>query len=73
MIINALVGVQSGDATLLYSAGWDRVVKQWKIEGGSATNIDKANVDIVVNTLAYGEKGEIYAAGGDGHIVRVDV
>lgn len=73
MIINSLVGVKSGNNTLLYSGGWDRFVKQWVIEGGSVKPIDKVGVDIVVNVLANGEKGEIYAAGGDGHIVRVDV
>lgn len=73
LIINALVGVSSGSGILLYSGGWDRLVKQWKLEGNSLTPVDKVTVDIVVNTLANGEKGEIYAGGSDGHIVRVDV
>lgn len=73
MIINALVGVPSGSDTLIYTGGWDRLVKQWKLEDGTLTPVDKTSVDIVVNTLAYGEKGEVYAAGSDGHIVRVDV
>lgn len=73
MIINSFAGVPSGSGALLYSGGWDRVVKQWKIEAGKITPIDKVTVDIVVNVLTNGEKGEVYAAGSDGHIVRVDV
>ncbi|KRT80062.1 WD40 domain-containing protein [Oryctes borbonicus] len=71
MIINSLVGTKSGDH--LYSAGWDKMVKQWKIEKGSCQLINSCNADMVINVLAYGEKGEIYAGGSDGHIVRIDV
>lgn len=73
LIINALIGVSSGNKTLLYSGGWDRLVKQWSIEGATLKQIDQVGVDIVVSVLAPGEKGELYAAGGDGHIVRIDV
>lgn len=49
------------------------MVKQWIIENGTLRQVDQVGVDIVVDVLAPGEKGEIYAAGGDGHIVRIDV
>lgn len=58
---------------MVYSGGWDRLVKQWRMERDRLAPIDKTSVDIVVNALATGEKGEVYAAGSDGHIVRVDV
>lgn len=48
-------------------------MKQWKLENGTLTPVDKVSVDIVVNTLVNGAKGELYAAGSDGHIVRLDV
>ncbi|KRT80061.1 WD40 domain-containing protein [Oryctes borbonicus] len=73
MIINALVGVKSGNDTLLYSAGWDKIVKQWKIENGTCKPVNSCDADMVVNVLTYGEKGEVYAGGSDGHIVRIDV
>lgn len=73
MIINALVAVPSSPGVLVYTGGWDKWVKQWKLEKDRLTPINKTNVDIVVNTLANGEKGELYAGGSDGHIVRVDV
>lgn len=73
LIINALAGVRSGNKALLYSGGWDRLVKQWIIEDGALKPIDQVGVDIVVNVIAPGEKGEIYAAGADGHVVRIDV
>lgn len=65
--------MSSGSNVLVYSGGWDRLVKQWKLENGSLTPVDKVSVDIVVNAIVNGEKGELYAAGSDGHIVRVDV
>lgn len=73
MIINSLVGIKSGNESLLYSAGWDKMVKQWKIENGECKLVNSCNADMVVNVLTYGEKGEIYAGGSDGHVVRIDV
>lgn len=72
MIINALVGVKKNDKILLHSGGWDRVIKQWVIEEGKIKPLDKVDVNLVVNVLTAGETGEVYAAGGDGHIVRLD-
>lgn len=71
MIINALVGIKSNNKVLLYSGGWDRIIKQWVIEEGNVKPLDKVDVNLVVNVLVAGENGEVYAAGGDGHIVRL--
>lgn len=74
LIINALIGVATSSSNaLLYTGGWDKLVKQWKFESERLQVVDKTSVDIVVNALANGEKGELYAGGSDGHIVRVDV
>lgn len=73
MIVNALCGYQISDGVLLFSGGWDKVVKQWKITNDDVQFVNECNVDIVVNSLLCGEKGEIYAGGSDGHIVRIDI
>lgn len=73
MIINSMCGVKSDGDVLLYTGGWDKVVKQWKISNNAIQKQNACPVDITINVIAAGPKGEIYAAGSDGHIVRVDV
>ncbi|XP_022904447.2 E3 ubiquitin-protein ligase TRAF7 [Onthophagus taurus] len=72
MIINSLVGVKTSSGAVLYSAGWDKIIKKWKIENGACTLVGSVDSEMVVNVLTNGEKGEIYAGGSDGHIIRVD-
>ncbi|XP_018332230.1 type II inositol polyphosphate 5-phosphatase 14-like [Agrilus planipennis] len=72
-IINALVAVKDGSDLLLYTGGWDKTVKQWKLSGKNLSLVNQCNADFVVNVLAAGPKGEIYAGGSDGHILRIDV
>lgn len=77
MIINSLVGMDSEEGLYLYSGGWDKFVKAWKLEHSKGilklVEKEKINVDFVVNVLANGDEGELYAAGGNGYIVRIDV
>lgn len=73
MIINALCGVKSDGDSLFYSGGWDKTVKQWKVAGSGLQKVNSCCVDMCINVIAAGPKGEIYVAGSDGHIVRVDV
>lgn len=73
MIVNAMCGCQISDGILLYTGGWDKIVKQWKITSDDIKLVNECNVDIVVNSLTCGEKDEIYAGGSDGHIVRIDL
>lgn len=73
MIINALVAVKAGNETLIYSGGWDKIVKQWKSTEDGFEVTGSCNTDMVVNTMVYGEKGELYVGGSDGHLIRIDV
>lgn len=73
MIINAFCSVKTSDKLLLYSGGWDKVVKQWVVEGDSLKFVNECLMDMCINSLMPGPKGEIYAGGSDGHIVRIDV
>ncbi|XP_066246498.1 uncharacterized protein [Euwallacea similis] len=71
-IINALAGVEWANDKLLFSGGWDKVVKRWKVSDQGLVEEGSINVDLVVNAIAPGEPTTIYAGGADGHIVRVD-
>lgn len=72
MLINTLCGVKTNDVTLLYSGGWDKIIKQWKLEGNAIKKISTCPVDMFVNVIAAGPKGEIYVGGSDGRIVRIN-
>ncbi|XP_056638989.1 kinesin-related protein 8 [Diorhabda carinulata] len=72
-IINALAGVNWNDKFILFSGGWDKNIKKWVIDGSSIKLEATVDVDIIVNAIAVGDKGEVFAGGSDGHIVRVEV
>ncbi|ENN72604.1 hypothetical protein HUJ04_006739 [Dendroctonus ponderosae] len=71
-VINALAGVEWGNDQLLFSGGWDKVLRKWKVTNVGLSDEGSVNVDIVINAVATGETSSIYAGGSDGHIVRVD-
>lgn len=73
MVINSLCGRVYKGETLLFSGGWDKVVKQWKVTDDKLLLVNDIHLDMDVTVLVTGPVGEIYAAGSDGHIVRIDV
>ena len=73
MIINGLVVVKTGTETVIYSGGWDKVVKKWTSTGDAFEVTGSCNTDMVINTLVYGEKRELYVGGSDGHLIRIGV
>ncbi|KAF7268835.1 uncharacterized protein LOC143195514 [Rhynchophorus ferrugineus] len=73
MLINALSGVEWGEDKFLFSGGWDKVLRKWKIMNQSLSDEGSVNVDLVINAIAAGDTDQIYVGGSDGHIVRVDV
>lgn len=73
MIINSLcASTTSTGEVLLYSGGWDKIAKQWLVKKDGVVPQNTCDVAMVINVLATGEKGEIYAGGSDGHLVRID-
>ncbi|XP_044257745.1 uncharacterized protein LOC123006900 isoform X2 [Tribolium madens] len=73
MIINGAIAVNWDGNPWLFTAGWDKVIKKWKIANDSLKADGSCNIDFIVNTMAYGDKDQIYAAGSDGHIARLDL
>lgn len=73
MIINALLGLEFQTDKLLLSAGWDRVVKLWKLEDTGLQLLHQIDVQMVVETMTTGEDGDIYVGGSEGQIIRLDI
>ncbi|KAL1491461.1 hypothetical protein ABEB36_012058 [Hypothenemus hampei] len=72
-VINALAGAQWAGDNLLFSGGWDKVLKKWKVLNSQGLSDEgSVNVDLVINAIATGQPSSVYAGGTDGHIVRVD-
>lgn len=73
MIINTLAGTTWNNKNVLFSGGWDKTVKKWNIDDDIIKQDGSCDVEIVINSIAIGDKGEIYVGGGDGHIVRIEI
>lgn len=73
MIINSLAGTTWNNKNVLFSGGWDKTVKKWNIDDDIIKQDGSCDVEIVINSIAIGDKGEIYVGGGDGHIVRIEI
>ncbi|XP_018579203.1 myosin heavy chain kinase D [Anoplophora glabripennis] len=73
MIINTLAGTTWNNKNVLFSGGWDKTVKKWNIDDDIIKQDGSCDVEIVINSIAIGDKGEVYVGGGDGHIVRIEI
>ncbi|CAH1155204.1 unnamed protein product [Phaedon cochleariae] len=71
-IINALAGAKWNEKNIIFSGGWDKLVKKWIIENNRLKLDSACDVEIVVNSIVTGEEEEIYVAGSDGHILRLE-
>ncbi|XP_023718980.1 F-box/WD repeat-containing protein pof11 isoform X1 [Cryptotermes secundus] len=67
MILNALCGFE--DSTL-FSGGYDGKVKQWNLE--TLECINTCEVGFCINTICIGSQGQVYVAGDNGFINRLD-
>lgn len=70
-IINALAGAKWNDKNILFSGGWDKMLKQWIIEGTAAKEIASCDTEIVINAIITGGKGEVYIGGENGNLIRM--
>lgn len=68
-----MAGARWKDRDVLFSGGWDKVLKKWIVDGDSTNLYASCDTEIVINTITTGDTGEIYVGGGDGHIVRLQV
>uniref|UniRef100_A0A1Y1JRX2 Uncharacterized protein n=2 Tax=Photinus pyralis TaxID=7054 RepID=A0A1Y1JRX2_PHOPY len=70
LIITALCGHSDGDQEWLYSGGWDKVVKRWRI-ASELTLVDTYPLDVPITSITMGNNGELYVGGADGNIYCV--
>ncbi|KAJ8959947.1 hypothetical protein NQ317_002012 [Molorchus minor] len=73
LVINALSGTIWNNKPIMFSGGWDKQIKKWLIDEDIVKSVGSVDADMVVNSIVIGDKGEIYAGGVDGHIIRVEV
>jgi hypothetical protein len=72
MIVNAGVAANWDGKCSVFTGGWDKIVKQWKVENNSLKADGSCAIDFIINSMIDGEKGQVYVAGSDGHIARLD-
>lgn len=74
LIINCLTGCQCGENSILFSGGWDKVVKQWRLVNDGASPMASCAVSGYVNALCTDvECKSVFAGGADGKIWRLDI
>ncbi|XP_068908957.1 myosin heavy chain kinase D [Tenebrio molitor] len=73
MIVNAGVAANWDGKCSVFTGGWDKIVKQWKVENNSLKADGSCAIDFIINSMIDGEKGQVYVAGSDGHIARLDL
>ena len=57
---------------LAASGGWDGRVVVWQLEGEGGRE-GEVKIGEYVNTVCWGEQGELWAGGKDGQIVRIEI
>ncbi|KAF5281949.1 hypothetical protein FQA39_LY00473 [Lamprigera yunnana] len=67
LIINAVCGYKNNEEEFLYTGGWDKVVKKWKLTPTIAL-VDKCEVGVPITSIVIGANGEVYVGGESGHI-----
>ncbi|KAF5301565.1 hypothetical protein FQR65_LT08870 [Abscondita terminalis] len=72
LIINALCGFRKNEEEFLYTGGWDKTLKKWKIDS-TISLVDKCVVNFPITSITVGNNDQIYVGGGDGNIVCIDV
>lgn len=75
MIINSLASQKRPDGSVvLISGAWDKVVKVWSIDESGKIEL-KGDVEFgqCVNKICVGKQGQVFIAGNDGSLCRIDV
>lgn len=67
MILNAVCGFE--DSTL-FSGGYDGKLKQWNLE--TLECVSTCEIGFCINTICVGSQGQVYVAGDNGFINRLD-
>lgn len=71
LIVNTLLGVDDGKDQFVYSGGWDKIVKKWKVTNNKLELVDSCQVDITISAIAFDGKNQVYVAGEDGKVVKI--
>lgn len=70
-----MAGRKLDNKTIIYSGGWDKIVKQWIFNEaeGKFVKDSECNVEVVVNVIINGSDNEqtLYVGGSDGHLLQL--
>ncbi|KAK4883025.1 hypothetical protein RN001_006344 [Aquatica leii] len=72
LIINAVCGFKNDDGEFLYTGGWDKTLKKWKL-GSTIDLVDKCSIDFPITAITVGNNDDVYVGGGDGNIVNISL
>lgn len=67
LILNAVCGFE--DSTL-FSGGYDGKIKQWNLD--TLECVSTCEVGFCINSICIGSKGQVYVAGDNGFLNRLD-
>lgn len=73
MIVNAATSVTFNGQFILATGGWDKNLKIWKISNNDIKLESCVNVTFVITALAGNNQNQIFVAGSDGNLIRLDL
>lgn len=71
MIINSICAYIKDSEISIYSAGWDKIVKEWKLINNKLELKNECNIGVSINVITVGDEGQVYVGGQDGYIYRI--
>lgn len=73
MIVTSLAAKQCGNDSVLFSGGWDKIIKRWIVSGDKPLPGGCAIVPTVIHSICVGADGQAYTGGESGLICRLDL
>lgn len=66
-------GASWNGSDVLFSGGWDKVLKKWILENKNIVASDNLSLEFVITNMVAGESGQLFVGGENGNLIRVDM
>ncbi|XP_044728998.1 F-box/WD repeat-containing protein sel-10 [Chrysoperla carnea] len=73
LILTSLASIQLGGESILFSGGFDKIIKRWSVGGDKPLPGGCAIVPTAINAICVGPQGQAYTGGASGLICRLDL
>ncbi|CAH0553999.1 unnamed protein product [Brassicogethes aeneus] len=73
LMINSMAGATLKGEDILFTAGWDKTLKRWRVDDESIKAVENMSLSFVVTKMTVGDDGQLFVGGENGVLVRVDV